>query len=243
VKKLLTIVLAWASLALMFTFVAAGSFRGNPNGDAVTEADALPAYEIVATVRSMGLRPSGEPERQGPYYVLHATDARGTELRVVADAKFGDILSVAPVANASLPRYQRGPHIIQVPQPGARANTQTIVNNRGEPDAVDDADDDQAVPPPRRLGPEYPSPKPEQKREPRWQPRSETTPAPAPKQPPQPRRAVLSAPAEGPTPIRPTPRFSAKPDPAGKFGQENDTRSNAPPPPGYTPPNAVPHED
>ncbi len=242
-KKLLTIVLAWASLALMFTFVAAGSFRGDPSNDMVTEADVLPAYEIITTVRSMGLRPSGEPERRGPYYILHATDARGTELRVVADAKFGDILSVAPALNGSQPQYQRGPHIIQVPQagqtpqPAARASTQASVNHRTAPGAVDDDDDDdddRAVPPAQpRL--EYPAPR----RELRWQPRSET----APRQPAEPRRAVLSAPVEGPTPIRPTPQFSGKPDPAGKFGAQQDSRANTPPPPpGYTAPSALPHQ-
>lgn len=244
VKRVLTIVLAWASLVFMLSFVAAGSFKSEP----VTEADALPAYEIVTTVRSMGLRPSDEPVRRGPYYVLHATDARGTALRVVADAQFGDILSVAPTQNAASPLYQRGPHIIHVPQAGTgdeRSNTQASINDRDEPDASenDDDDEEEAAPPPHpRTAPapqrqDDPAPQP---RAPRWQPRSETPPQPA-----APRRAVLSEPpppTEGPTPGHPTPRFSAKVDPAGKFGQPRD--ANAPPAPlGYTSPSALPHSD
>jgi hypothetical protein len=243
VKRVLTIVLAWASLVFMLSFVAAGSFKSEP----ATEADALPAYEIVTTVRSMGLLPSDEPVRRGPYYVLHATDARGTALRVVADAQFGDILSVTPTQNAASPRYQRGPHIIHVPQAGTRderSNTQASINDRDEPDATENDDDDEAAPPPRRhIAPapqrqDDPAPQP---RAPRWQPRSEIPPQPA----AAPRRAVLSAPpplAEGPTPVHPTPRFSAKVDPAGKFSQPRD--ANAPPPPsGYTSPSALPHSD
>jgi len=230
VKRVLTIVLAWASLVLMLSFVAAGSFKSEP----VTEADALPAYEIVTTVRSMGLRPSDEPVRRGPYYVLHATDARGTTLRVVADAQFGDILSVAPTQNAATPSYQRGPHIIHVPQAGTRderTNTQASVSDRDVPDATENDDEEEAAPPPRRRVAPVPqrqdnsAPHP---RAPRWQPRSETPPLPA----------------EGPTPDHPTPRFSAKVDPAGKFGQPHDSRSSAPPlPPGYTSPSALPHSD
>ena len=77
-----------------------------------------PASEIVATVREMGLAANSEVLRRGPYYVLHALDTRGIELRVVADAHFGDILSVLPAQLYSLaPDYVRAPRIIHVPQP------------------------------------------------------------------------------------------------------------------------------
>ena len=81
-KKALTIVAAVAALAATLSFVAAGAFKREP----VTEADALPAYEILTTVRAMGINPISEPVRRGPYYVLHAYDARGIEVRVVTDA-------------------------------------------------------------------------------------------------------------------------------------------------------------
>ena len=54
--------------------------------------------------------------------------------------------------------------------------------------------------------------------------------------PPQQRRAILSAPPPSPdmslTPIRPTPRFDKKPETGEKFATS--------PPPGYTPPKALP---
>jgi hypothetical protein len=243
VKKVLTIVLAWASLALMLTFVAAGSFKSEP----AAEADARPAYEIIATVCSMGLRPTDEPVRRGPYYVMHATDPRGTELRVVADAQFGDILSVAPALNCATPHYQRGPHIIHVPQAGAKnsddpTNNRASIDDRDEPAVANDDDEEEAAPPPRRRvapAPQRQDDSPPRPRAPRWQPRSDAL------QPAGPRRAVLSAPplaAEGPTPIRPIPRFNSKADPADKFGQLHDARSNAPQPPaGYSPPSELPH--
>jgi len=238
VKKRLTIAVVGAALAVTLTFVAAGSSDREP----VTEADVLPVDKVLTTVRSMGLNPAGEPARQGPNYVLHAYDRHGTEVRVVADAHFGDILSIAPARALNttyVPNYQRGPRIIHVPQAGARAS----VNDRDEPAISNDNDDEEIAPAPRRrIMPQRQKNTPPHPRTPRWQPRSA-----APPPPPAIRRTVLSAPpppAEGPTPIRPTPSFNSKADPADKFGQPRDAGSSAPPPPvGYTPPTALPHDD
>jgi hypothetical protein len=230
VKKALTIVGAVAALAATLSFVAAGSFKR----EQVTEADALPAYEILTTVRAMGINPISEPVRRGPYYVLHAYDPRGIEVRVVADAQFGDILSIAPTRalNAAYaPRYERGPRIIHVPQPGER-DDRASVNKRDEPAASNDGGEEEVAPPPRRRA------------TPRPQRRSDAPPSP----PPGPRRNVLSAPpppAEGLTPIRPTPRFNSKADRAEKFDPPRDpaVTSSTPPLAGYTPPAALPHGD
>lgn len=247
-KKGLTIGLAGAALAATLTFVAAGSVKREP----VTEADALPAYEIVATVRSIGLRPVGQPVRRGPYYVLHANDRHGTEMRVIADAHFGDVLSVAPARahNAALaPNVPRGPRIIHVPQAGERderINNRASPSNYDEPAATtDDDDEEEAAPAPRRRV------APPSRATPRWPPRNDATPLPPqrrsdapPPPPPGPRRAILSAPpppAEGPTPIRPTPRFGAKAEPADKFAAPRDPAiTPGSSPPGYTPPSALP---
>jgi hypothetical protein len=59
--------------------------------------------------------PTTQALRRGPYYVLHAVNARGLEVRVVTDAQLGDIISISPLV---LPRYDSGPRIIHVPQPG-----------------------------------------------------------------------------------------------------------------------------
>jgi hypothetical protein len=77
--------------------------------------------------------------RRWPYYVLHAYDPRGIEVRVVVDAQFGDILSVAPArpfATAYAPRYERGARIIHVPQTGGRddpAATMTSTEEVAQP--------------------------------------------------------------------------------------------------------------
>ena len=70
----------------------------------------------------------------------------------------------------------------------------------------------------------------------------------APPPPPAgPRRAVLSAPpppAEGPSPIRPLPRYDTKADAAPKFAAPREPTITADtPPPGYTPPSALPQDD
>jgi hypothetical protein len=239
VKKALTIVGAVAVLAAMLSFVAAGASKR----EQATEADALPAYEIVTTVRSMGLNPISEPARRGPYYVLRAYDPRGIEVRVVADAQFGDILSIASARalnTAYAPNYQRAPRIIHVPQADERddrANDRASVNERDQPAASNDDDEEEAASPPRRRV----TPPPPPRTTPRWQPRSDAPPSPGP------RRTVLSAPpppAEGPTPIRPIPRYNSKADPADKFAPPRDVTSSAPSPPvGYSPPAALPQRD
>jgi hypothetical protein len=79
----------------------------------------LPPEDILAAVRYFGLDPEGAAVRRDGYYVLHAFDGTGIELRIVADAQFGDILFMEPAFNASLtPPYIRAAHVIHVPQPG-----------------------------------------------------------------------------------------------------------------------------
>jgi hypothetical protein len=66
----------------------------------------------------LGLDPTGEPALRGDYYVLHAYDRAGIQLRVVVDAQFGDVLFMAPALNVSLtPPYVRAARIIQVAPP------------------------------------------------------------------------------------------------------------------------------
>ena len=237
-KKALTIAVAGAALAATLSFVAAGGSKREP----VTEVDALPATEIVATVRAMGLDPIGEPVWRGPYYVLHATDSRGIEMRVVADAQFGDILSVVPARpldTTYVPRYERGPRIIHVPQGDVRdnrANDRASVNERDKPAAAnDDAVKAIAPPAPRRV-----APRPQSRRDGARVPQRRSDAPPPP--PPGPPRSVLSAPpppAEGPSPIYRTPRYNSSADSGDKFGAPRDSvaaPSVPPPPAGDTPP-------
>jgi hypothetical protein len=113
VKRGLTIGLAIAALGATVPLVIAGTAPGEP----VTAADAMPAYEILTTVRELGLDPISQPLQRGPYYVLHAIDPLGVEMRVVADAQLGDILSVTPARPYDfVPYYFNGPRIIEVPR-------------------------------------------------------------------------------------------------------------------------------
>jgi hypothetical protein len=110
VNKRLIIGIAAAALAATVSLAAAGPYR-HPRH----ERDLLSPDRIFATVRALGFNPTTQPIRRGPYYVLHAFDPYGIEVRVVADAELGDILSVTDVVG---PRYDFGPRIIHVPADG-----------------------------------------------------------------------------------------------------------------------------
>ncbi len=64
----------------------------------------LPPREIVAIVRSRGLVPVTPPALAGSNYALRAMDRYGTPVRVLVDARFGDIVSVRRIALANPPR-------------------------------------------------------------------------------------------------------------------------------------------
>jgi len=109
-----------SGLALVVLGAAAGSALAGSHGPAV-----LSPYDVLDRVREAGLGPTTlQPIRRGPYYVLHAIDPSGTEMRVVADAQLGDILSVRPArpwVDYYVKRTVRGAHVIQVRQ-GKDAN-------------------------------------------------------------------------------------------------------------------------
>ena len=114
-KKGLTFALAVAALAALST---GSAIAGQPY-ETVRPAIS-PADEILRVVRYMGYNPSSPALRRGPYYVLHAFDARGVEMRIVADAELGDILDIEPAVVLNQiypPSYFSGPLIIHVPDP------------------------------------------------------------------------------------------------------------------------------
>ena len=65
--------------------------------------DLLTPPQAADVVRSMGFTPTGTPVRQGLVYVVRAVGPRGRPMRVVVDARFGDVLSVRPVATLGAP--------------------------------------------------------------------------------------------------------------------------------------------
>jgi hypothetical protein len=242
VRKRLTIALAAVVFvaAAATSLAVAGSYqRARAQATQVAPADALPAYEILNSVRSLGLRPTTQALRRGPYYVLHAIDRRGATVRVVADAQLGDIVSVAPVL---APRFNGGPRIIHVPQPGERDDRASTTYENDDNSTLGDGDDaDADQPPPRRPPVRRPyqrmeAPPARASVEPPLRAKPAPKPEPKPLGPP---RTVLSAPPPPAgrtlTPIYPTPKFDAKTDPAEKFSAPEKI---PPPPPGYTPPAA-----
>ena len=127
-KYTLTIALALAALGGVNGLAAATWYE-----EPIASADALPAYEILTMLRAMGFVPITRALRRGPYYVLHVVDPDGIELRVVADAQLGDILSfeVARPLIAFTPYYVRAPRIIEVPPPDA-----ATIDSHGGDDVV-----------------------------------------------------------------------------------------------------------
>ena len=125
------------ALTLAVTLAALGGANGLAAAtwyeEPITSAAALPAYEIVSTLRAMGFVPITRALRRGPYYVLHVVDPDGIELRAVADAQLGDILSleVARPLIAFTPYYVRAPRIIEVPPPDA-----ATIDSHGGDDVV-----------------------------------------------------------------------------------------------------------
>ena len=106
--------LAVCAWLLLLGAVSAGTVEAQPvyPGAAVSEAG-LPPYEIMSIVRSTGLAPLTRPMRRGPYYVLVAIDRVGRQMRVVVDARLGDIVNLRPAAS--------GPELARASGPPAGA--------------------------------------------------------------------------------------------------------------------------
>lgn len=200
-------------------------------------ADGLTPNEIVTTVRGMGLNPLARPERRGDYYVVRAADNNGVEMRVVADAKSGDVISIAPVqafAGVNVMNYGAGPRIIHVPQnydsrvsmrseepARARARIEQPARAPIEPrveeprsEAAPDVDaapyDNAAADPYGRPADANLSPRqPSQPLQSWEQHRRQFNAAPPPQSRAVAREKRYSS-SEGPTPIRPTPRFDQR---------------------------------
>lgn len=155
-KRLAISVMAIAMAAMVSSVASAGSARTDgQNG-------LLPVSDIALSLLSYGLAPESDAVLRGPYYVLHATNPWGREVRVVADAYFGDILSVEPVYSWRTNQYLRHgtiARIIHVPQDiygGSDANPSLQKRSDATPTIprlhAEQAKDDQV------LSPVYPTP-------------------------------------------------------------------------------------
>lgn len=176
-------------------------------GEQTVRAGALPPEDIITTVRGLGMNPTSKPERRGPYYVLHAYDPSGNEMRVVADARFGDVLSIVPVnalADIYAPRYDNGPRIIHVPQNPAPRASALPADERSNASARYPSSDDETYGPGDAvvMAPPHVPSSSRPWEQPRKKPYSLSEPAP--------QRTTRAEPLdEGPTPVKPTPRWSA----------------------------------
>lgn len=136
-----------ASIAAM---VAAMAWPGNadqlyrtPHHDPYGARGGVGEQQVLANIRNAGFSPSGPLVRRGDVFVAHGIDPRGTEVRIVADTAFGDILQVAPiggVAPALLQQYDAGPRIIRVPDRVAALDSQAM-QPRGDAVDLDETDD------------------------------------------------------------------------------------------------------
>ncbi len=117
------------------------------------EPGAMPPYEVFTMLRSAGLDPVGAPARRGPNYVLRAFDRSDREVRVVVDARSGDILSVRPIAMASReqPLPPRGGMGAYERMPPGYVPRDTYRGGSNARPSIDDDDDD--APPPRGYSP------------------------------------------------------------------------------------------
>jgi hypothetical protein len=59
-----------------------------------TPYGALPPYEVLTIIRSMGFDPQSRPVLRGRVYVIHAIDNQGIPLRVAVDASSGRVVRV-----------------------------------------------------------------------------------------------------------------------------------------------------
>jgi hypothetical protein len=84
-------------LCLTFGSVSAEPTRPMFSGESLTPSEA------TGIVRSMGFVPSSPPARNGLNYVVRAAGPRGRPVRVVIDARSGDVLSVRPIATFGAP--------------------------------------------------------------------------------------------------------------------------------------------
>ena len=121
---------------------------------AQARSDVLPPHEILTILRSTALSPIGRPVRRGDTYVLRAIDEDyGDELRVVVDARNGEILSMTPAdggARTAAPGAGIGP-AGPMPPGAYRSGPPSIIYEEGPPPGYGRPPGAIAPPPPGRY--------------------------------------------------------------------------------------------
>jgi hypothetical protein len=100
----------------------------------------LPAHEVVTSLQSAGFTPLTSPSLRGTNYVLRAIDDEGQEVRVVVDARRGEVISATPVPygarqfDLSRPSvYDSGPPGQELGPPVYRATPRILIEEDPEP--------------------------------------------------------------------------------------------------------------
>lgn len=91
------------------------------------ESGGMPPSEALMIARTSGLRPLTQPARQGPNWVLLASDNMGGQLRVMINARTGRIVHASPAYDprfAYAPMRPRGYVPVPAPQYGTIAPPQ-----------------------------------------------------------------------------------------------------------------------
>ena len=121
----LTVTAVAAAVSTLAVGVSAGPLQPADAAGPVRAQDFAQApapvsgHKIAAGVRAAGLDPVDAPRLRGRYYVLKAVDWHGVDMRVLADAQDGSILSILPARRSRAGRlaYNGIARIIHVPQP------------------------------------------------------------------------------------------------------------------------------
>jgi hypothetical protein len=144
----------------------------------------LPPFEVMTIIRSMGFDPISRPVLRGPVYAVNALDDGDIPVRVLVDARSGNVVRVT----------ENGPgRAYAGTWPGARYEARRLPPESVPPGMVDRPDDEDMVPPAAHAPPPPPKPKV-----------AARTPLPRPA-PPQSKAAATPPPVSGTATIIPDP--------------------------------------
>ena len=123
---------AFCALMMMATPAAAqwGPYRPGPVYDAIS------LHEIQATLRAHGMRPITRPVQSWPYIVVRATDPSGHLVRVLLNARYGNIVEVIPLPSAPVLAERGYPPPGAYPYPPAERRGGVRPDLKAEPDPV-----------------------------------------------------------------------------------------------------------
>jgi hypothetical protein len=125
-------------------------------------APAVSPYELQATLRAHGLRPITQPVLSGYYLVVRAVDGYGDVVRVLVNARYGNIVSIAPLPPAPVlgersyrsyepyRPYQPYPRYGAV-RPDLKTEPAPLVGAATVPGAVANAHQPAGMPPPAAM--------------------------------------------------------------------------------------------